>query len=251
MPGYIKLYRDLQNNPLWHEKPFDKARAWIDVIFRCNHVCKKVMGYGVEWILRGQFLSSNYKLAEAWGWSESTVRQFIKLLVKEKMLNVLSTRHYSLYEVTKYCVFQSIEDGELQGIDNAQKTHRKRTDHAQKTLNKKYKECKELKELINIYTQDEKLNETLNKFLDMRIDKKKVPTEYAMQLIFKTLKPFTIEIQMQMLEKSIVSQWTAVFPLKEEKPQNKTSKAPQAGNFEQRPISDDLDNYYKNPCKED
>ena len=155
MPGYIKLYRDLQENPIWNDKPFSKGQVWADIIFRCNHVCKKIVGYGdCTWILRGQFISSNYKLADAWGWSESSVRQFIKLLVKEKMITVLSGRHYTLYEVTNYCVYQSVDNTELEGISNAQKTHRKRTGNALKTLNNNDKNYKNDKKELKDYSSE-------------------------------------------------------------------------------------------------
>lgn len=145
MAGYIKLYRDLKDNPIWQDRPFSKGQAWIDIILRCNHVCNKVTGYGkCEWVLRGQFISSNYKLAEYWGWSESTVRIFIKLLESEKMIIKKSFSKYTLYEVTNYCVYQSIDTEGLQEITNAQKTHKKRTRHAQKTPNNNDNNNKEL-----------------------------------------------------------------------------------------------------------
>lgn len=216
MAGFIKLYRDLQENPIWNDKPFSKGQAWIDIIFRCNHVCKKVMGYGnVNWVLRGQFISSNYKLAEAWGWSESNVRKFIRLLQDNQMMLRKPSVKWTLYEVIKYCVYQSVDTSESQEYPNAQKTHKKRTTNAQKTPNKNDNNDKELKELINTYTQDPDLIISLEKFIDMRINKKKPPTNEAMRLILKKLKPFSTLIQIKMLEKSIVNNWTDVFPLKE------------------------------------
>ncbi len=245
MAGYIKAYRDIQEHWVWADKPFSKGQAWIDIVFRCNHVCRKVVGYGdIKWVLRGQFVSSNYKLAEAWGWSESSVRKFIKLLVKDSMITATANKNYTLYEVVNYCVYQSIDITELQQKSNAQKTHSKRTPHAQRTPNNNDNNYKTLKEIINIYATDPKLNSTLLNFLDMRIQKKKVPTDKAMELIINTLKPFDIETQIQMLEKSIKSGWTDVYPPNE--PKKMEAKKSNRDNFEQRDNEYSGENFFSN-----
>ncbi len=209
-------------------------------MFRCNHVCKKVMGFGdIKWVLRGQFISSNYKLAEAWGWSESSVRKFIKLLETELMVMTSSHSKFTLYEVTNYYVYQSVDDSELQTNSNVQKTHRKRTAHAQKTPNNNDNNYKELKEVINTYSNNPKLNEALMNYLDMRIKKKKVPTVHAMELVFKTLKPFNTETQIAMLNKSIVNGWTDVYEPKEKGGVNTGS------NKEPKPVCKDTEQYSK------
>jgi NACalpha-BTF3-like transcription factor len=136
VPGYIKLYRDLQDNPIWQQRPFSKGQAWIDMIFRCNHICKPVSGFGnIQWVKRGEFISSNYKLAEAWGWSESAVRTFMRQLEYNKMILRQSFVKFSLYILQNYTYFQSAETEDLSEVANAQKTHRKRTGNAQKTPN--------------------------------------------------------------------------------------------------------------------
>lgn len=198
----------------------------MDIMFRCNHVCKKVVGYGdITWVLRGQFISSNYKLAESWGWSESSVRKFIKLLEKDSMLIVKANSKFTLYEVTNYCVYQSADISETQPIPNAQKTHKKRTPHAPRTPNNNDNNYKELKEVINIYTNDPALNESLQSFLEMRIKKKKVPTEHALQLIFKTLDKHDIITKIQMVNKSVVNGWTDVYKPKDYNQQSKPKGA--------------------------
>lgn len=214
-------------------------------MFRCNHVCKKVMGFGnTKWVLRGQFISSNYKLADAWGWSESSVRKFMRLLTDNDMIRREPSVKWTLYECTNYCAYQSVDASELQPNPNAQKTHKKRTAHAQKTPNNNDNNYKELKEVINTYSNDPKLNEALMNFLDMRIKKKKEPTVNAMELVIKKIKPFDIETQIQMIENSIVGGWTDVYKLKEEKQliYQKPDKPSQRNNFDQR----DFDEAYPN-----
>jgi hypothetical protein len=55
-------------------------------------------------------------------------------------------------------------------------------------------------------------------FLEMRKKKKKVPTDYAVKLIFKDLETFKVagDNPNEVLNKSIVNGWTDVFPLKKD-----------------------------------
>lgn len=229
MVGYIKLYRDLRDNPIWQDKPFSKGQAWIDILLRCNHVCNKVIGFGkCEWVLRGQFISSNYKLAESWGWSESAVRIFIKLLESENMLSKKSFSKYTLYEVTNYCVYQSIEQEALQNIPNAKKTHKKRTSHAQKTPNNNDNNDKNNKKinigfenLINGFTNNEEVKQALNDFIEFRKQIKKPMSDKSLTLSFKTLKELTDTEIIETINKSIMNNWQGLFPVKKD---NKTNR---------------------------
>lgn len=35
--GWIKLYRQIDENPLWFEEKFTRAQAWIDFLLLANH----------------------------------------------------------------------------------------------------------------------------------------------------------------------------------------------------------------------
>ena len=57
--GFIKLYRSIQDNPLWDIKPYDKARAWIDLLLLANHKDSEVLIKGSVYICkRGEVLRS-------------------------------------------------------------------------------------------------------------------------------------------------------------------------------------------------
>jgi hypothetical protein len=136
MPGYIKLFRDLQENFLWQEKPFTRAQAWIDMMFRCNHICKQ-MGpqHQSIWVLRGQFLLSNIKLGEAWGWSEKKVRRFMKYLVEQGMIKYFSFNKFCVYELTKYAEYQALDNEVFQESRAERKPSRRRTKAEQTPTN--------------------------------------------------------------------------------------------------------------------
>ena len=76
--GWIKLHRAFMDNPYWKEKPFDKARACIDLMLLANHEEKVIMfNDNPMTIQRGQLLTSTYKLAERWGWTRHKVQRFL------------------------------------------------------------------------------------------------------------------------------------------------------------------------------
>ncbi len=107
--GYISLWRSLQDNFLWEDKPFAKGQAWIDLLLMANHKPTKIMiGNDVEELKQGEFITSIAKLCKRWGWSNTKVKSFLNLLEKDGMLITESTtkrtkvslRNYSDYQVS-------------------------------------------------------------------------------------------------------------------------------------------------------
>ena len=118
MAGYIKLQRDLKDHWIWEsDERFTKRDAFVDIIFRCNHRCVRVpIGGKLTLVKRGQFISSNLKLGEAWKWDEKTVRRFMLLLQQECMVSFFPTNKYTLYEVTNYAEHQSVDTVAVQPV---------------------------------------------------------------------------------------------------------------------------------------
>ena len=79
--GYIKLWRKLQENPLWKKRRrFSRAEAWIDII------AFLARGIDGETEKRGQFCGSDRVLAKRWGWSKTGVRRFKTYLLQQNMI---------------------------------------------------------------------------------------------------------------------------------------------------------------------
>ena len=275
MPGFIKLYRDLRDNWIWKDKPFAKGQAWVDIMFRCNHKCDKIPhNNGFIWILRGQFVSSNYKLAEDWGWSESGVRRFMKILSEDGMITIKSLGRRTLYEVSNYCAFQALEQSELYQNIDAQNAHKRRANDAQNAPNKNVKNIKNDKNKEVIYTEIESLildhwnskditqsqkTESLQKSIKAAL--KKFSKEQIIQAIdnystiFKDKNYFYSHIWY--LDKFLKQdngvpdfidtgqKWVNYKNDKKKSPQG--GGMPQAGNFEQRKYNKEyLDSLYEN-----
>lgn len=146
MSGWIKLYRRIRESPLWHEKPFDKARAWIDIIMSANHETRKfLLGNEMVEVERGSFITSEHKLMERWGWSKSKVRAFLHTLENDSMIVKKTDRKKTTLIVLNYCIYQDSETTE-----EPQKDRKKTAKKPQKDLNKNDKELEEDKKYIFI-----------------------------------------------------------------------------------------------------
>ena len=110
--GWIKLYRDLQENALWvSDIPFDERSAWVDLLLTVNHEDGQVFTRNKEYlpISRGSTLTSIRKLAERWHWSANRVRRFLDTLTAMKMVKIdthSGTHSGTLLTVVKYDDFQ-------------------------------------------------------------------------------------------------------------------------------------------------
>ena len=118
--GWIKLHRKINECWIWEEKPFDKARAWIDLLLLANHSDKKLLFNGnVVTVKKGQYLTSIRKLSERWGWSYDKVSRFIKVLVSEDMLQKESDSSRTLLTIVNYEVYQDVPNTD----ECAERTH--------------------------------------------------------------------------------------------------------------------------------
>lgn len=141
--GWILLYRSIRDSWIWEHKPFDPARAWIDLILDANHDEGKVFtGSSLIHIKRGQDLISIRSLANRWGWSKDRVSHFLKLLESDNMIRLsLLPGRRTLLTIVNYGFFQNRPDTNK---DTNRTQTRTRTGHRQGQNKEELKE--ELKE---------------------------------------------------------------------------------------------------------
>lgn len=109
--GWIKLHRKLQDCWIWQEKPFDKGRAWVDILLSAMHHDKKMLiNNEIVIISRGSFMTSIVKLSERWGWSRNKVIRYLNLLEKEQMLDTERTPNGTLINIVKFEDYQISEE---------------------------------------------------------------------------------------------------------------------------------------------
>lgn len=112
--GWIKLHRKIQDCFIWTDKPYDKARAWVDLLLLTTHSDKKLIIDGnIVVIHRGSYMTSREKLAQKWGWSVGKVDRFLSLLKREEMITTDSTPKGTVVTIVNYNEYQvaDLQDG--------------------------------------------------------------------------------------------------------------------------------------------
>lgn len=166
--GWIKIYRKIQDCFVWQDKPYDKARAWIDLLLLAMHHDKKILVDG-EFIVvpRGSFMTSTLKLSDRWGWSRNKVLRFINVLEGEQMLNTKRTPKGTLITIVKYDVFQGIEniDSTTVGttVDTTDSTTDSTTDETQNKNDKELKNDKNINNNLSFSNENDCQTETVRR----------------------------------------------------------------------------------------
>lgn len=121
--GWIKLHRKVLDCWIWQEKPYDKARAWVDLLLLAMHRDKKLLiDNEVVVISRGSFMTSMVKLANRWGWSRCKVMRYLELLESEQMLNTKRTPKGTLVTIVKYEDYQIVDMSNDTALDTTHDT---------------------------------------------------------------------------------------------------------------------------------
>lgn len=101
--GWIKVHRQLLDNPMWLEEPFTKGQAWVDLLMLAD-------GVNDGKYKRGTVYKSQKWLAERWGWSRNKVNRFLNRLEENHMVTVKrtynGTQSGTTITLVKYGFFQ-------------------------------------------------------------------------------------------------------------------------------------------------
>ena len=116
--GYILLFKQIQDNWLWTDKPFAKGQAWIDLLLMANYADGEMVSKGtlVE-IKRGQVFRTVKFLSDRWGWGIKKTKLFLKLLETQKMVTLEGLSNGTRITIEKYDDFQL--EGLPNGLSNA------------------------------------------------------------------------------------------------------------------------------------
>lgn len=134
MEGWIKLHRDTQNN--WIFKNSKYLRAWIYFLFRANYSDNKVfIGNHIEYIKRGQFITSLNNISKDTQMTLQVTRTFLSLLIKDEM--ILKESSTKLTKIT-ICNYDKYQDN--QQASNTPATHHQQTSNKPATTVEEGKE---------------------------------------------------------------------------------------------------------------
>lgn len=81
--GWIKLHRKILDSDGWLEKPFDKQRAWIDLLLLAQHETHGEFRKGCVY-------KSKRELSDRWGWSVGKVTRFLDELKNGTQIRTLN-----------------------------------------------------------------------------------------------------------------------------------------------------------------
>lgn len=142
--GYIKLHRTIFSHWVWKDKPFSKGQAWVDLVMMANYKANKfVLGNEIVEVERGQFITSELKLMERWGWGKSKTRGFLKVLEDDGMIIKKSDRQKTTINIINYPLYQDSETTDEPQTDHEQTTNEPQTDHKPDTNKKDKKDKKD------------------------------------------------------------------------------------------------------------
>lgn len=150
--GYILLWRCIKDNHFWQDKPFDRCRAWIDLLMLANHKEGVLRTRGISMpVLRGQVGWSEVSLSEKWGWSRGKVRRFLKDLREQGQIEQQNNNVTSLITITNYDSYQadSTASSTASSTANGQQTDSKRYPKKNVKEKEKEKEEKPYQEIID------------------------------------------------------------------------------------------------------
>ncbi len=134
--GYIKLYRDIQGHFLWDKKPFDKSRAFIDLLLLVNHTdgFTEVNGHTIK-VKRGQRHTSRKQLADRWGWDVKTVDRFLGILKKAEMVTYTGDPFGITLTIENYNLYQGDGDSQKDSYRPTQRDNSRHTNNKVKNEN--------------------------------------------------------------------------------------------------------------------
>jgi len=124
MNGWVSLHRKVFENPIIKpSKPYSKFEAWCWLIIRANHIDSKfVLGNEIIKAGAGEVITSQKKLALQFGWGNTKVRNFLKLLENDTMIDVKTTPKTTRISICNYLSYQDSQ------TKKKSKTNRKQTD---------------------------------------------------------------------------------------------------------------------------
>lgn len=125
MSGWIKLHRQLQENPIWYAEPFTRGQAWVELLMDANHDENSFIVRGNTVVVpRGFIGKSEDTFARKWKWSRGKVRRFIKYLETVQQVVHHKNPVLSLIEVVNYNQYQfdSTTYGTTDGTTERQQT---------------------------------------------------------------------------------------------------------------------------------
>ena len=128
MEGWISLHRKILDNPILNRsRIYSNFEAWIWLLLKANHKDNKFMlGSELIKVKKGSMITSQKKLCKQFRWGNTKLRNFLKVLQKDKMLLLKTTPKATWITICNY--------NKLQDKQTANKSMTNRKQIADKSL---------------------------------------------------------------------------------------------------------------------
>ena len=237
--GYIKLYREINDNDLWLLEPFTRAQAWVDLLLLANYKSGliEVKNGSIVSIERGECGYSMKALSQRWKWSRKKVAGFIKFLKNAEMVQQKIVENHSIITILNYEAYQGEQQTEQQNDQqNEQQSNQQneqqqlqQTEQQTHINNKDKKDNKEKNNFIaksffqKLIADDEEckkyssFSDSFLKFLQYKTDiKKQYKTDYSVKnafLRFVRLSNNDVNYGVALVDKAIACGWQSIYDL--------------------------------------
>jgi len=129
--GWISLNRTIRDHWLYEKRILSKFEAWVEMLMMANHQDNKfLLGNDLINLKRGQFVTSELKLMDRWGWSKTKVRNFLKILEEDNMIIKKSDKKKTTLTICNYSLYQ-----DKRTTERPQRDHKKTTEKPQEDTN--------------------------------------------------------------------------------------------------------------------
>jgi hypothetical protein len=137
MEGYILLFRKLQSNGLWQDKPFSKGQAWVDLLLCASYKAHSFWIRGNEIkVKQGQVAMSTLTMAGRWGWSRGKVRNFLVYLESSQQISQQKSTLTTLITIINWEEYQIKSQQSEQQKANRKPQSKKGKEGKEKTISR-------------------------------------------------------------------------------------------------------------------
>jgi len=140
--GYVKLWRCIDENPIATRPAY--LSVFLFIVRNANHQDNQIIWNNRKTMIkRGSFITSAEKIAQGTGVPRATVKRLLEYLENEAMIELHTTKRFSLVSVIKYKDYQSSEPN-----NEPQVSHKRATSEPQVATNKNVEEGKRMKKTV-------------------------------------------------------------------------------------------------------
>jgi len=236
--GWVKLHRKMLDNPIIM-KDAEHLAVWMYLLLNATHAEYPALFKGKKIMLQpGQLITGRKSIASTLDVNESKVTRILNAFEIEQQIEQQTSNKNRLITVVNWDKYQLCDQLTEQQLNN-----NRTTTEQQVNTNKKNKNVKNEKNVINTYSDIPELNEVILEFVKFRKGIKKPMTDNAVKLMIGKLNKMTSNVneQIEILNQSIMNGWTGLYPLKKDSTRkevvpdwlNKTKK-PGFNDYQQR-----------------